>query len=130
MRDLLDYHEGALNVIDGKLKKPTAVAENSSAEQRKQYRDELDLYRKANSYAKSMIASAVSDNVYQKIMDKETAAEAWESLKVQFEARSNDQLFKICIDFFSYAWNTEEDVSLHIGKLKSLWVEINNGLKG
>ncbi|GFX79872.1 retrovirus-related Pol polyprotein from transposon TNT 1-94 [Trichonephila clavipes] len=45
-----------------------------------------------------MIASTVSDAVYQKIMDKKTAFEAWESLRKQFEATSKDQLFKICHD--------------------------------
>lgn len=130
MRDLLDYHEGAIDVIEGKLKNPNPPSSDATSEQKKLYKEKSDLYRKANSYAKSMIASAVSDNVYQKIMDKETAAEAWESLMVQFEARSKDQLFKICIDFFSFTWNLSEDVSLHIAKLKSLWIELNNGLKG
>lgn len=129
MRDLLDYHEGAIDVIDGKLKKPISLAIDASTEEKRIHKEQSDLFRKANSYAKSMITSAVSDDVYQKIMDKDTAADAWESLMIQFEARSKDQLFKICIDFFSFTWNTSEDVSMHIAKLKSLWIELNNGLK-
>ncbi|GFY46267.1 hypothetical protein TNIN_203001 [Trichonephila inaurata madagascariensis] len=48
---------------------------------KKQYKERCDLYRKANSCAKSVIGSTVTDAVYQKIMDKETAFEAWEALK-------------------------------------------------
>jgi hypothetical protein len=105
IRDLLDYHEGALDVIDRKLIKPEPPSEVSEEEgtqndRMKAYKQQSSLYRKANSYAKSMISSAVTDGVYQKIMDKETAADAWDALKKLFEASSKDQLFKICTDFF------------------------------
>ncbi|GFT29855.1 retrovirus-related Pol polyprotein from transposon TNT 1-94 [Trichonephila clavipes] len=81
IRDLLDYHEGAIEVIDGKLKKPESIDADAQESVRKQHKERCDLYRKANSYAKLMIASTVTDAVYQKIMDKETAFEAWESLR-------------------------------------------------
>ena len=68
-----------------------------------------------------MIASAVSDEVYQKIMDKETAEDAWNALKVQFEATFKDQLAEILV--------TGQDVSTHTAKLKTLWNELNNGFK-
>ncbi|GFT61243.1 integrase core domain protein [Trichonephila clavipes] len=62
-------------------------------------------------------------------MDKETAFEAWESLRKQFEATSKDQLFKICTEFFAFSWVPGEDISTHIAKLRSLWNELNNGLE-
>lgn len=128
IRDLLDYHEGALDVINNKLMKPKPLEENATEAQIKQHKEKCDLYRKANSYAKSMITSSVTDAVYQKIMDKETAHDAWEALKQQFEATSKDQLFKICTDFFAFNWTSGEDVSTHTAKLRSLWNELNNGL--
>ena len=36
--------------------------------------------------------SAVSDQVFYKIMDKDTAVEAWRALEGQFEASSKDRL--------------------------------------
>jgi hypothetical protein len=68
-RDLMDYHEGALEAIDGKITKPEPLEEKANAAQQKQYNIELDYYRKADSYAKSMITA--KDIVYQKIMNKE-----------------------------------------------------------
>ena len=64
IRDLLDYHEGTLDIIDNKLEKPKAL---HRAPRKK---EKSELYRKANSYAKSIIT------VYHKIMDKETAHDA------------------------------------------------------
>lgn len=128
IRDMLDYHEGALDAIDNKLVEPQALEDDATISQIKNHKEMCDLNRKANSYAKSVITSAVTDEVYQKIMDKKTAHEAWEALKQLFEATSKDQLFKICTDFFAFRWMSGEDVSTHIAKLRSLWSELNNGL--
>ena len=129
IRDFLDYHEGALNVIDGTLVKPEPLADDPTDEQRKLFKEKSDQFRKANSYAKSMITTALTEETYQKVMDKETAREVWEELKRNFEASSKDQLFRICSDFFSFSWNLSDDVSIHVAKLKTLWNELNNGLQ-
>lgn len=129
MRDLLDYHEGALDVIDKKLVKPEPLKEGATETEIKSHKETSDLYRKANSYAKSMITSSITDEVYLKIMDQECASEAWDMLKVNFEATAKDQLFKVCSEFFSFSWTQGDDVSCHIAKLKTLWNELNNGLK-
>lgn len=128
IRDLLDYYEGALDVIDGKLVKPEPLAEGAMNAQVKTHKEYSDCYR--NSYAKSRITSAITDEVYQKIMDKERAGEAWEALKQQLEViTSKDQLFKICTEFFAFSWKSGNDVSTHIAQLRSLWSELNNGLQ-
>ena len=56
-----------------------------------------------------MIASSVTEEVYQKIMDQDTAYEAWNTLNRQYEASSKDQLFKICTDFFMFQWTEGSD---------------------
>ena len=60
MRDLLDYHEGAVDAIEKRLIKPEPLQQNATEEQIKENRRHSELYRKANSYAKSMIASSVT----------------------------------------------------------------------
>lgn len=128
IRDYMDYHEGAIDVIDGKLLKPE-LPETPTEEQRKDYKQKADQYRKANSFAKSVIANAVTEDTYQKLMDKDTAREVWEELKRNFEASSKDQLFQICSIFFSFNWIATVDVSGQVAKLKTLWNELNNGLQ-
>lgn len=129
IRDLIDYHDGALDALDGKIAKPEPLQAGASAEQEKKHKEQSDFFRKANSYAKSMITTAVTDSVYQKIMDKETAHDTWEALKNQFEATAKDQVFRICNEFFAFSWNPGNDVSTHIAKLRSLWNDLNQALK-
>ncbi|GBM73100.1 hypothetical protein AVEN_198775-1 [Araneus ventricosus] len=129
IRNLLDYHEGTLAVMDGKLVKPEPLLNSANADEIKDNKERSDFYCKPSSYAKSMIASTVTDAVYQKIIYKETAQEAWEALKQQFEVTSKDQLFKICTEVFAFNWSLGDDVSTHTVKLRRLWNELNKGLK-
>ena len=129
IRDYMDYHEGTLDVIDGKLKEPDDLPDGSTEEQRRVHKQKADLYRKANSYAKSVIANTVTEETYQKIMDRGNACEVWNELKRNFEASQKDQLFQVCSNFFSFDWISSLDVSGQIAKLKTLWNELNNGLE-
>lgn len=43
--------------------------------------------------------------------------------------RSNDQLFKICIEFFAFNWSLSDVISTHLAKLRTIWSELNNELK-
>ena len=129
IRDLLDYHEGALDVIDRELVNPGSLKDEATEAETKDHKVKQGLCRKANSHAKSMISCAVTDTVYQKIMDKGTAAEAWGALKNLYEASSKDQLFKICKDSFAFSWSQDADVSTHTAKLSSLFSELNDGLR-
>ena len=88
-----------------------------------------DDFRKANSCAKSLITSTITDEIYLKVMDKDFACDMWDALCQQFEATSKDQLYKMCNDLFSFEWNENNDISTHVSKLKNLWTEINNGLR-
>ncbi|XP_041564746.1 uncharacterized protein LOC121467386 [Drosophila elegans] len=108
IRDLIDYHDGALDALDGKIVKPYPLPEGASTEDEKKHKEKSDFFRKANSYAKSMITTAVTDSAYQKIMDKETAHDTWEALKNQFEATPMDKVFRICNEFFAFSWNPEK----------------------
>ncbi|KAF7283575.1 hypothetical protein GWI33_023367 [Rhynchophorus ferrugineus] len=54
-RDLLDYHEGALDAIDGKLVKPSTLAADADEKMAKNHKVQSNLYRKANSYANNYI---------------------------------------------------------------------------
>ncbi|GFW78096.1 hypothetical protein TNCV_135661 [Trichonephila clavipes] len=96
-----------IEVIDGKLKRPESIDADAQESVRKPHKERCDLYRKVNSYAKSMTASTITDEVYQMIMEK-TAFEACEALK---------QLQKIgCLKFAQsllHAAGLQERMSRH-----------------
>lgn len=129
VKDLLDFYEGALDVVSRKITKPEPLKEGATEAVVKDYNTRSAFYRKTNGLAKTLIASTISDEIYMKVMDKESAADVWETLHQQFEATSKDQLFKMCTELFSFEWVENLDVSTHISKLKSLWTEINAGLE-
>lgn len=83
------------DVNDRKLRKPEAFNETYIVEEIRKHKETSDLYCKSNSYAKSMITSAVTDEVYQKIKDKKSASDAWEALKLQFLNCSFELWFQI-----------------------------------
>lgn len=128
VKDLLDFYEGALDVVEHRITKPEPLEEGITEAQEKEHKKRCDFYRKANNYAKSLITNTISDDIFMKVMDKESACDVWQALHQQFEATSKDQLFKMCTELFSFEWMAESDVSTHISKLKSLWNEINAGL--
>ena len=49
IRDLLDYHEGVLDTINGRLVKPEHLAEEATEDEKNEHKQKSDLYRKANS---------------------------------------------------------------------------------
>lgn len=77
IRYLLDYHDGALDVIDNKLQKPQPLGDFPTTDEIKKFKQDSGFYRKANGYAKSMILLILSDAIYQKIMNKVSAYDAW-----------------------------------------------------
>ncbi|GFV74066.1 uncharacterized protein TNCV_601171 [Trichonephila clavipes] len=102
IRDLLDYHEKERwRVIDGKLKKPESIDADAQESVRKQHKKRTLAIctEKQIVIAKSMMHEVtVTDAVSKDYGQGETAFEAWESLRKQFEALQ-DQLFKICTEF-------------------------------
>lgn len=55
MKEILDYHERAIDVIEGTLVNIELLPENVSKVEKQVY----ELYRKSNSFAKSMTATTV-----------------------------------------------------------------------
>jgi len=58
VRDLLDYHEGCLDVLDAKVVKPEPLEATASQEVKAKYANDAKFYRKADSHAKTVLTSA------------------------------------------------------------------------
>lgn len=93
---------------------------NASEIEKNSCKEECERYRKPNRYVKTMLTSALSDETYQKVIESETDIETWNELPNLLEDSSKDQVFKICMEFFSYSWFLENDVPMNIVQLKNL----------
>ncbi|GAB0098710.1 uncharacterized protein DMENIID0001_144840 [Sergentomyia squamirostris] len=126
---MLDYQEGACDAIEGSLVKPEPLEADASPKKKKEYEDKLKFFRKAESFARTLIANSVTDEIYRKILDKNSAKEDWDALKQMFEASAKDQWFNVCDSFFAMKWTSGNDVAFHVAGVKNLFDELNVGLK-
>ncbi|GFT00514.1 uncharacterized protein TNCV_140751 [Trichonephila clavipes] len=97
---------------------------------KRKIRDLLDYQRRSDEVIDGKLKKpeSIDADAQESIMDKETAFEAWESLRKQFEATQKIS----CLNLhrvFLFSWVPGEDISTHIAKLRSLWNELNNGLE-
>lgn len=93
---------------------------NASEIEKNSCKEECERYRKPNRYVKTMLTCALSDEICQKVMESEIDIETWTALQNLFEDSSKDQVFQICMEFFSYSWSLESDVPMNIVQLKNL----------
>lgn len=82
------------------------MKEEATTHERKDCKIACDLYRKAKSFAKSIISKTVSDAVFQKVMDQVTTIEAW-------DAHCRNLIQKIaCIEFHISVTDFKRDGSV------------------
>ncbi|KFM59342.1 Retrovirus-related Pol polyprotein from transposon TNT 1-94, partial [Stegodyphus mimosarum] len=124
---VLNYHENALEVVEGKLKKPVEP-DHAAEEIRKRFRDDMKVYNKANNCAMMVLTNSMTEDTLQKVMRFESARDIWLELHKVFEDSSDNQLYNICLQFFKFSWSSD-DMAAHLSKLKNLWNELNSGLE-
>ena len=71
----------------------------------------------------------MTEETLQKVMRFESAREILLELHKLYEASSENQLYNICMQFFQFKWNDNDDIAAHLSKLKNLWNELNSGLQ-
>lgn len=126
---MLDYQPGAKDAVEGRLVKPEPPGEEATQQEKDDYEKKLTYNRKVECFVRTLISNSVTDEIYQKILDKDSAKEEWNALRQLFEASSKDQLFSVCDEFFALKWSSGNDAAFHVAKVKNLYHEINVGLK-
>lgn len=88
IHDLLDNHDGALQVADWKIGGFETPPENASEGELKSLTNIGNIIGNHTALLSWQFSSAFTDEMYQKIMDSETAFRAWKALEVLFEETS------------------------------------------
>lgn len=124
----LNFHVDALEVVEGKMKKPVEPAAAADTAAQNKYINDLKDYKKANNCAMMVLTNSMTEDTLQKVMRFDTARDVWLELHKVFEDSSDNQLYNICLQFFKFSWSNE-DMAAHLSKLKNLWNDLNSGLE-
>lgn len=119
---------GTIDAIEGRLVKPKAPAADASAEAQTTYKNALEHFNKVDSCALLILTTNMSEETLLKIMRFKTSKEVWTELHKLFDGVSEDKVYNICLQFFNYKKNSEDDIATHISKLKHLWSELKQEL--
>ncbi|BES92826.1 Hypothetical protein NTJ_05634 [Nesidiocoris tenuis] len=114
----------ALKVIEGKHSSPTKPPDAATAEVLARYVKELEEFQIADSDALLVISNNLTEETLKKVMRFTTAREVWLELHRLFDGVSEDKAYDICLEFFSYQRQPEDDIGTHLSKLKNLWNEL------
>lgn len=126
---LLRSVDRATDVVEGKLKKPV-YQEGASASEAGDaaaitYRSELSTFIKADTSALLLLTTNLKEDILKNVMRFTTARDVWLELHRLYDGISEDRSYNLCIDFFSYKRNINDDIATHLAKLKNIWSELN-----
>lgn len=121
---LLRGTSDALDVVDGKLKKPDEPADGATEAQVTAYQTVYNKYQKADSSAMIIMSTNMSEDTYEKVRSLTCSREVWLELHRLFDGVHEDKAYDLCMQFFGYKMNQTDDIATHIGKLKNIWKDL------
>ncbi|KAF2889070.1 hypothetical protein ILUMI_17103, partial [Ignelater luminosus] len=104
---------GALNVVEGKVKTPTPLGLTATATGKDYYSENLETFNKADSNALFVLTTNMTEDTLKLVM---RVLSSWNELS---------RLFDLCLKFFSYKTEIENDIANHTSKLKNVWNDLN-----
>ncbi|GBO11846.1 Copia protein [Araneus ventricosus] len=82
---VLNYHADTLEVVEGKLQKPSQPHEGANEATLEKYKKDLMCYKKANTCAMMVLTNSMTEETMQKIIRFENGREVWLELHKLFE---------------------------------------------
>ena len=114
----------ALDVVEGRLKRPDEPAVDATEVQVTAYRTAYSKYQKADCSAMIILSTNMSEETYEKVRSLTCAREVWLELNRLFDGIHEDRAYDLCMQFFSYKMCQGDDIATHIGKLKNIWKDL------
>jgi len=96
----------AMDVVEGKLKKPDELNEGASAAQVTAYQTANSKYQKADCSAMIILSTNMSEETYEKVRSLTCARDVWLELHRLFDGVHEDRAYDLCMQFFSYKMAT------------------------
>ncbi|KAG5891736.1 hypothetical protein JTB14_000339 [Gonioctena quinquepunctata] len=118
---LLRGVRGGLEVLEGKLQAPKPLVENASQEEKSRYDKNLADFNQADSSALLILTVNMTKETLEKVMRFSTTRDMWLELHRLFDGNVENKTYDVCMQFFSYVKQADEDIATHTCKLKNLW---------
>ncbi|BES89982.1 Hydra magnipapillata [Nesidiocoris tenuis] len=115
---------GAIDILEGRKVMPVPPEGECSQNDTDKFEKELEKFVTTESNALTAILANVSDETIQKIMRFTKARDVWQELHRLFDGSEEDKAYDLCLQFFNYQRDEEDDVSTHMSKLKNLWEKL------
>lgn len=112
-------------VIKGELIKPAELPPNSTDPQVSEYNKILETYINADTKAMLILTTNMTEETLTKVMRFTSAREIWLELHRLYEGVTEDKTFDLCMQFFTYKFNAEDDMANHLSKIKNIWNNLN-----
>lgn len=118
---LLRSVKGGLEVLEGKLQAPKPFEENATQEDKSEYDKNLMEFNQADSSALLILTVNMTQETLEKVMRFSTARDVWLELHRLMDGNVEKKTYDVCMQFFSYVKQADDDIAMHTSKLKNLW---------
>lgn len=121
---LLRGSSDALDVVEGRLRKPDEPSDGATEAQVTAYQTSLSKYQKADCNAMIILSSNMSEETYERVRSITSARDTWLELHRLYDGVQDDRAYDLCMQFFGYKMSAGDDIATHIAKLKNIWKDL------
>jgi len=100
----------AMDVVEGKLKKPDEPTETATEAELTAYQTARSRYQKADCSAMIILSTNLSEATYEKVRSLTCARDVWLELHRLFDEVHEGRAYDLCMQFFSYRMVKGDDV--------------------
>lgn len=118
-----------LDIVEGRILQPDQSPPNAKPEQLLQYETALQKYLTGDSTALLVITTNLSEANLEKVMRFSSSREVWLELHRLFDGVSEDKAYDLCMKFFGYSIQPDDNIATHLSKLKNIWTELTRELQ-
>ena len=111
----------AMDVVDGKLKRPDELDEGATEDQLARYQTALNRFNKADCNAMIVLSTNMTDETYEKVRSLINARDVWLELHRLYDDVQEDRAYNLCMKFFSY--QMDENGGCCLGVVFPFWFE-------
>lgn len=114
------------DIISGNLCQPNEPKGNPPDEKEvSDYKVKMNNYRDVDTKVLLALTTNMTEETLTKVMRFNSAREIWLELHRLYEGVTEDKTFDLCMQFFTYKYECEDDMANHLSKLKNIWTNLN-----